>query len=83
MSEFNVLMHELVPEHHVVPEGDEEALLKKLRITKEQLPKINRSDPAIATLQDIHGEIRGGRIIKIVRKSSTAGIATAYRLVQN
>jgi DNA-directed RNA polymerase subunit H len=81
MSEFNVLMHEMVPEHHLIPEGEEQEVLKKLKLTKEQLPKIRKSDPVIATLEEILGEIREGRIIKIVRKSPTSGLSTAYRLV--
>lgn len=81
MSHFNVLKHELVPEHHLIAEKDEELVLKKLKITKEQLPKIRKVDPVIATLETIHGEIGAGRVIKILRKSATAGVSEAFRVV--
>jgi DNA-directed RNA polymerase subunit H len=81
MSEFNVLMHELVPEHHLIPEDEEKDILKKLKVTKDHLPKIRKSDPVITILEEIQGEIKEGRIIKIIRKSPTAGYATAYRIV--
>ena len=81
MSHFNVLKHELVPEHHLVGEKEEDVILKRLNITKEQLPKIRNADPVIITLKAIHGDIAPGRLIKILRKSATAGVAEAYRVV--
>ena len=81
MTEFNVLMHELVPEHHVVHEKDETDILKKLKVSKDQLPKIRRTDPVIAQLEEILGEIREGRMIKIIRKSLTAGVSVAYKVI--
>ena len=78
---FNVLEHQLVPEHRLVPEAEAEEVLKKLRITKDQLPKIHRSDPVIQVLERIEGPIEEGRIIKVTRMSGTAGVSEAYRLV--
>jgi len=76
-----VLEHQLVPEHRLVPEAEAEEVLKKLRITKDQLPKIHRSDPVIQVLERIEGPIEEGRIIKVTRVSGTAGVSEAYRLV--
>ena len=76
-----MLEHQLVPEHRLVAEGEAEEVLKKLRITKDQLPKIHRSDPVIQVLERIEGPIEEGRIIKVVRLSGTAGVSEAYRLV--
>ncbi|HII40132.1 MAG TPA: DNA-directed RNA polymerase subunit H [Thermoplasmata archaeon] len=78
---FNVLEHQLVPEHRLVAEEEAVALLKKLRITKDQLPKIHRSDPVIQVLERIEGPIEEGRIVKVTRLSGTAGVSEAYRLV--
>ena len=40
-------------------------------------------DPAVVYLEQIHGKIQEGSIIKIIRKSETAGEFIAYRLVIN
>ncbi|MCJ7760428.1 DNA-directed RNA polymerase subunit H [Candidatus Bathyarchaeota archaeon] len=51
-------------------------VLEKYRIKPYQLPHIKRSDPAI---RDTKAQV--GDVIKIVRQSSTAGEAIAYRYV--
>ena len=78
---FNVLKHELVPEHHLLSEDEAVAVLARKGISREQLPKIRKSDPGIKVLESIHGPIDEGRVIKIVRKSETAQEFVAYRLV--
>ena len=81
MGKLNVLRHELVPEHHLVKKEDEEKVLKDLNIAKDLLPKISRNDPAVKALEDIHGPLEEGRIIRIVRKSPTAGFSIYYRAI--
>lgn len=76
-----MLEHQLVPEHRLVPDNEAAEVLKKLGITKDQLPKIHRSDPVIQVLEKIEGPIEEGRIIKVTRVSGTAGVSEAYRLV--
>ncbi|MDR1405176.1 MAG: DNA-directed RNA polymerase subunit H [Candidatus Methanoplasma sp.] len=78
---FNVLKHDLVPEHHLLSEEDAEKILSEMRMTHDQLPKIRNSDAGIKVLESIYGPIAEGRIIKIVRKSETAQEFVAYRLV--
>ncbi len=78
---FNVLEHELVPEHHLLSEKDAEKVLDRLRVGRDQLPKIRRDDPAIKILEAVEGEIPEGSVIRIVRKSRTAFESEAYRLV--
>ena len=78
---FNVLTHDLVPEHYLLTEEEAKEILDKLKITKDQLPKIRKNDAAIKVLEHIYGPIEAGRVIKVVRKSSTAEEFTAYRLV--
>lgn len=76
-----MLEHQLVPEHHLLSNEESQKVLGELRITKDQLPKIRRSDPVIQVLERIHGPIDEGRIIRVVRVSTTAGVSQAYRLV--
>ncbi len=81
MAKFNVLEHELVPEHYLVSVEEEEEILKKLGIKKENLPKIKKSDPVLRILERKYGHIPVGSLIKIIRKSPTAGRTVAYRVV--
>jgi DNA-directed RNA polymerase subunit H len=81
MGKFNVLQHDLVPEHHLVPVEEEDKVLRELDISKDLLPKISRNDPTIKALEDIHGKLDNGRIIKIIRKSPTVGYSTYYRVI--
>ncbi len=78
---FNVLEHELVPEHYLVPVEEEAGILKALGIKKENLPKIRKSDPVLRILERNYGHIPIGSMIKIVRNSPTAGRIVVYRMV--
>lgn len=79
---FNVLTHDLVPEHHLMTEEETSAMLAQKGISKEQLPKIRKSDAAIKVLENIEGRpIDEGSVVKVVRKSLTAEEFVAYRLV--
>ena len=76
-----MLEHQLVPEHRLVAEEETDRILKALKITRDQLPKIRKSDPVIQVLEKIEGPIEEGRIIRVTRVSTTAGVSEAYRLV--
>ena len=78
---FNVLKHDLVPEHYLMTEEEAEKVLSEMKITRDQLPKIKKSDPAMKVLENIYGQIEEGRIVKVLRKSVTAEEFVAYRLV--
>lgn len=78
---FNVLKHDLVPEHYLLTEEEADAVLAQLKVTRDQLPKIRKGDAGIRVLESICGPIDEGRIVKIVRKSATAEEFVAYRLV--
>ncbi|MEF8873957.1 MAG: DNA-directed RNA polymerase subunit H [Candidatus Thermoplasmatota archaeon] len=80
-KEINILEHGLVPEHRLLSKDEEEEVLEELGVERENLPKVLKSDPVIKQLEKVHGEIQVGRIIQIKRKSRTAGVTTAYRLV--
>ena len=86
---FNILEHELVPEHILLSEEEAEKVLSELGIKRDQLPKIRKNDPAIRNLEKTlkddsgatYGAINPGRVIKVVRHSKTAEEFVAYRVV--
>lgn len=99
-TRFNVLNHELVPHHELVPEDEEKEALSPWeliqtdvdgveRLAKELLPKILITDPAVQVLKEVHEqedeELRAGwlanRVVRIIRRSPSAGKHLAYRLV--
>jgi len=81
MARFNVLEHQMVPEHYLLSVEEEKELLERLNITRDQLPKLRMSDPAVRILERIEPDVREGRIVKIIRDSKTAGQAVVYRLL--
>ncbi len=66
----------LVPKHEVLNDKDAEKLIEFYNVTREELPKIKESDPA---LKGLNAKVRD--IIKITRKSPSAGTAFYYRAV--
>lgn len=73
--------HVLVSEHHLLTEEEAEQVLSQLKVERDKLPKIKLDDPAIQYLASIHGDIKEGSVVKIIRKSETAGEFVVYRLV--
>ena len=76
MVEFDVISHQLVPEHIVLTDKEAESVLGKYRITKEQLPKVLITDPCVKRIG-----AKVGDVVKIIRSSPTAGVSEFYRLV--
>ncbi len=68
--------HALVPKHEILTNKKSENLLEKHNISKGQLPKIFLNDPAIKKIN-----AKPGDIIKITRKSPTAGKAIVHKVV--
>lgn len=75
-KKFNILEHELVPKHEILPREEAVELMRNLGIGPEQLPWIRSSDPVAKVLG-----AKPGDIIRIIRKSPTAGESIAYRFV--
>ena len=73
---FNIFEHILVPKHILLSQEDTQNLLKRYNVTLNQLPKISAKDPAVKIIG-----AKPGDVIKIVRKSETAGMSNFYRLV--
>ncbi len=76
LPSFDLFKHEIVPKHEVLTKEERQALQQKYRIKPYQIPRIKASDPAAKMIG-----AKPGDIIKITRKSQTAGSSTAYRYV--
>jgi len=74
----NISKHLLVPKHIKLSEKDKDKLLEKYNISVTQLPKILKKDPAIKDLK-----LKQGDVVRIIRKSATAGEIEFYRGVSN
>jgi len=72
------LTHVLVPKHEKLSDKEKTEILEKYNISLKQLPRISQSDPAIA-----HLDVEPGDLIKITRKSQTAGNSSFFRVVSN
>jgi DNA-directed RNA polymerase subunit H len=75
---FSVENHVLVPKHSLLNDKEKEKLMKEYNISISNLPRILKSDKAIKELK-----VKEGDIIKVERKSPTAGKSLFYRLVVN
>ena len=73
---IDVLSHELVPKHELMSGSEKKELLEKLGATVRELPKISSDDPALRSIDTNRGDI-----IRITRKSQTAGHSFYYRVV--
>ena len=71
----DVSQHEMVPEHTPLDEAAVEEMLADYGIDRTELPKIERTDPAIPDDAEV------GDVVKIVRESRTTDQAVVYRLV--
>jgi len=68
--------HILVPKHEIMAKEEAEQVLEKYHCKATELPLIFVSDPAIVGLG-----VKPGDMIKITRKSATAGESFYYRYV--
>jgi DNA-directed RNA polymerase subunit H len=73
---FDLFEHKLVPKHEILTQKEREQLLSEYRVQPYQLPQIKSSDPAVKVI-----DAKPGDILRVIRKSPTAGIHIAYRYV--
>ncbi len=71
-----IMDHELVPVHEVVPKEEAIKILKELGVTPQQLPLLRASDPIARGIG-----AKPGDVVRIIRKSPTAGKIVVYRFV--
>jgi len=73
---FDIFEHKLVPKHEILTPEEREKVLAQYRVKPYQLPQIKASDPAAKAIG-----AKPGDILRIIRKSPTAGEHIAYRYV--
>ena len=73
---FDIFEHALVPRHEILAEKEANQLLALYKIKPYQMPQIKSTDPAVKAIG-----AKPGNILRIIRKSSTAGEHIAYRYV--
>ncbi len=73
---FDLFEHKLVPKHEILTQKEVEQLLAEYRVQPYQLPQIKASDPSVKAI-----DANPGDVLRVIRKSPTAGIHIAYRYV--
>ncbi len=75
-KEYDVSKHVLVPKHLKLSDKEKKELFEKYVADLRDLPRVFKDDPALEGL-----DVKEGDVIKILRKSLTAGEAVFYRRV--
>jgi DNA-directed RNA polymerase subunit H len=73
---FEIFEHKLVPKHEILTEKEKSQVLAEYKIKPYQIPQIQSTDPAVKAIG-----AKPGDMLKIIRKSATAGEHIAYRYV--
>ena len=76
MKDELILNHDFVPKHEIMKKTELDGMLKKYGLKTDQLPKILEEDPVIKAIG-----AKKGQVVKITRKSLTAGESTYYRTI--
>jgi DNA-directed RNA polymerase subunit H len=73
---FNIFEHDFVSKNEILTPEERKVLLAEYKMQPYQLPHITASDPSIIAVG-----AKPGDIVRVIRKSATAGKYVAYRYV--
>jgi DNA-directed RNA polymerase subunit H len=73
---FDIFEHALVPRHEILSVKERQQLLDMYKVKPYQMPQIGSTDPAVKAIG-----AKPGDVLRVIRKSSTAGEHIAYRYV--
>ena len=73
---FQIFDHDFVSKHELLTPDEKEKFLEDYKVHAYQLPRINSTDPAIIAVGG-----KPGDIVRVIRKSTTAGKYVAYRYI--
>lgn len=74
---IDVLLHELVPKHHLLTKKESQKLLEKYQISVIDLPQMSEKDPVAIAVGAKEGDI-----VKIIRDShTTVKFVNYYRYI--
>ncbi|MFC1697221.1 DNA-directed RNA polymerase subunit H [Nanoarchaeota archaeon] len=78
MAKKNIMNHYLIPKHIKCSKKEKDEVYANYKVEDKHMPKILKNDSAIK-----HLDVKVGDLIKISRKSPTAGEIFFYRVVMN
>jgi DNA-directed RNA polymerase subunit H len=73
---FDIFEHALVPFHEILTEKEKNQLLAQFKVKPYQMPQVKSGDPAVKAIG-----AKPGDVLKITRRSVTAGEHITYRYV--
>lgn len=73
---FDIFQHKLVPKQEILTEEEKTELLTKFKVQPYQLPQISSVDPTVKAIG-----ARPGDVLRVIRRSPTAGEHIAFRYV--
>ena len=76
-SEFDIQKHMLVPKHEIMTEDEIADEFSDVEYDFKDLPKIRLEDPVVKAIN-----AKSGDVLRITRKSQTAGEFVTYRIVE-
>lgn len=73
---FNIFRHILVSKAEILSEKEKKKLFSQFKVQPYQMPQIKSTDPGVKVIG-----AKPGNVVRIIRKSATAGKSIAYRYV--
>ena len=73
---YDGFKHDLVPKHGLLNADEAKEVLERYHIKPFQIPYIKSTDPAVRAIG-----AKPGDMVKVIRKSATAGESDFYRYV--